>query len=93
MADDRRNGEPTELVYLPEPSWHPALFAAGLAGVVVSLFTWWPYGAVGAVVALVALRGLIVEAREGFSRLPRRQRVATAVIPAVPLAARRDRQS
>jgi hypothetical protein len=90
MAEDHRNGEPTELVYLPEPSWYPALLAAGLAGVVVSLFTWWPYGAAGAIVALVALRGSIVDARTNFSRLPRRQRVATAVIPAAPLHAKRE---
>ena len=89
MTDDRRNGEPTELVYLPEPSWHPALLAAGLAGVVASLFTWWPYGVVGAIVALFALFGWIRDAREGFNRLPRRQRIATAVIPAVPLPRRK----
>ena len=58
MADDRRNGEPTELVYLPEPSWQPVLLAAGLAGVVASLFTWWPYGVVGAVVAAGRALGL-----------------------------------
>ena len=85
MADDRRNGEPLELVYVPEPSWQPALVAFGLAGVVASIFTWWPYGVIGAVVALFALRAWIRDAREGFNRLPRRQRVATAVIPAVPL--------
>jgi len=85
MAEDRRNGEPTELLYLPAPSWQPALLAAGLAGVVVSLFTWWPYGVVGAVVALVALLVWIRDARRDFSRLPRNQRLTSAVIPAVPL--------
>ncbi len=89
MAEDRRNGQPVELIYLPEPSWNPALFAFGLAGVLAGLWIWWPYGVIGAVVALFALVGLISEARDSFSRLPRRQRVATAVIPAVPL--RRDR--
>ena len=85
MASDRRNGEPTELLYLPSPSWEPALLAAGLAGVVVSLFTWWPYGVVGAVVALAALWAWIRNARREFSRLPREQRITAAVIPAVPL--------
>ena len=85
MADERRNGEPVELVYLPEPSWAPVLLAAGLAGVVISLFTWWPYGVVGAVVALVALRILIRDARQDFRRLPRSQRVSSAVIPAASL--------
>jgi hypothetical protein len=88
MAEE--NGQPAELIYLPRPSWWPALLAAGLAGVCVSLFTWWPYGAAGAIVALVAVFGWIADAREDFNRLPRRQRVTTAVIPAVPLSRRRE---
>jgi len=88
MANDRRNGEPPELVYLPEPSWWPPLLAAGLGGVVAGLFTWWPYGAVGAIVALVALFCWVGNARQSFGRLPRRQRITTAVIPAVPLKRR-----
>jgi hypothetical protein len=89
MADDRRNGEPVELIHLPEPSWGPAFLAFGLAGVLAGLWVWWPYGVAGAIVALVALASWIRASRESFNRLPRRQRVATAVIPAVPL--RRDR--
>ena len=85
MASERRNREPSELLYLPPPSWQPALLAAGLAGVVASLFTWWPYGVVGAVVALAALWAWIRDARREFSRLPREQRITAAVIPAVPL--------
>ena len=85
MADDRRNGEPPELIYVPEPSWQPALIAFGLAAVLASLFTWWPYGVIGGVVALFALRAWIRDARRGYDRLPRRQRMVTAVIPAVPL--------
>jgi hypothetical protein len=85
-AEDRRNGHPqVELIYQPAPSWYPALLAFGLAGVVAALFTWWPYGVVGARVALAGLWGWIRDAREDFSRLPREQRTATAVIPAVPL--------
>jgi len=85
MADERRNGEPLELIYAPEASWQPVLIAFGLAGVVASIFTWWPYGAIGAVIALFALFAWIRDARAGFNRLPRKQRIATAVIPAVPL--------
>ena len=88
MDDERRNGAPTELVYLPASSWQPALIAAGLAGVVVSLFTWWPYGVVGAIVALVALWAWIRDARREFARLPRRQDPTTAVIGALPLKRR-----
>jgi hypothetical protein len=93
MAEDRRNGtEPQELVYLPEPSWHPALVAFGLAAVVASLFTWWPYGVFGALVVLFSLRAWIRDSQEAYNRLPRTQRLATAVIPAVPLqrSAKRD---
>ena len=50
-----------------------------------SLFTWWPYGVIGGVIALFALCAWIRDARAGYSRLPRRQRIATAVLPAVPL--------
>jgi hypothetical protein len=85
MADDRRNGEPLELVYVPESSWQPALIAFGLAAVIASIFTWWPYGVIGAVVALGALLAWIRDARNDYNRLPRKQRIATAVIPAVPL--------
>ena len=52
---------------------------------VASLFTWWPYGVVGALVALAALWAWIRDARREFSRLPREQRITAAVIPAVPL--------
>jgi hypothetical protein len=85
MADERRNTEPRELVYVPESSWQPALVAFGLAGVIASIFTWWPYGVIGAVIALAALWAWIRDARTSFNRLPRKQRIATAVIPAVPL--------
>ena len=89
MAGERTVPEPRELVYLPAPSWYPPLLAAGLAGVIASIFTWWPYGVVGALVALFALGGWIREAREEFGRLPRRQRLTAAVIPPTTLG-RRD---
>lgn len=85
MSAESRNGEPVELVYVPASSWQPALIAFGLAAVLASLFTWWPYGVGGAIVALFALRSWIRDARRDYTRLPRQQRVATAVIPAVPL--------
>lgn len=87
---ERRTDEPTELIYLPEPSWAPALFAAGLAGVIAGTFTWWPYGVVGAVVALVSLAVWIRQSRRDFARLPRRQRPTAAPLPAAPL--RRPRE-
>jgi hypothetical protein len=88
MAVPERSSEPGELIYLPEPSWYPALIAAGLAGVLASLFTWWPYGVIGALVAAVALAGWVRDSREAFGRLPRRQRTVTAPLPAAPLKRR-----
>jgi hypothetical protein len=85
MADRSTNGEPAELVYVPTGSWYPPLIAFGLAAVVGSLFTWWPYGVIGALVALFALVGWIREARESFVRMPRKQRLTAAVIPAETL--------
>lgn len=77
--------EPTELIYLPRPSWLPALFALGLALTVLGLFAWWPYGAVGAIIALVAIVAWIRDTASEISRLPIEQRPASAVLPAVPL--------
>ena len=83
MASERRNGEPTELSTChrrrgsrrcsppASPGWSP-------------LFTWWPYGVVGAVVALAALWAWIRNARREFARLPREQRITAAVIPRCP---------
>jgi predicted lysophospholipase L1 biosynthesis ABC-type transport system permease subunit len=90
MEEPSRNGEPTEIVYLPDSSWLPALIALGIAAVIASLFTWWPYGVIGAVLALAALRSWVVDSGRHYEKLPRRQRVATSVIPAVPLERERD---
>jgi hypothetical protein len=80
--------EPTELIYLPKPSWLPAIMALGLTLVVVGLFSLWVYGVIGAVIALIALWNWIGQARRDVARLPGKQRAATAVLPAVPLRRR-----
>jgi len=85
MALPERSSEPGELIYLPEPSWHPLLIAAGIAGILASLFTWWPYGVLGAIVALLAIFAWVRDSRESFGRLPRRQHTVAASLPAVPL--------
>jgi hypothetical protein len=73
--------EPTELVYPPPPSWAPAFTAAGLAGLVAGLFTWWPYALIGAFVVLLAARSWLRGSWRELVSLPRRQRTATAPIP------------
>ena len=85
MADQDKVPEPTELIYLPSPSWAPALAAAGLAGAGAGLFAGWFYALVGALVFLRAIWMMLAEAEEQTERLPRRQRLSAAVIPAIPV--------
>jgi hypothetical protein len=73
----------TELVYVPEPSWDPALLGLGLSLVIAGLFVWWPYGAIGAVLALVSIVRMFRGTQDSVERLPRRQKLTTAVLPAV----------
>jgi hypothetical protein len=72
---------PTESIYLPRPSVQPALFAFGLAAVVVGLFSWWPYAVIGAAIALFSLVAWLRANRAEIARMPRRQRTDTAPIP------------
>jgi membrane protein implicated in regulation of membrane protease activity len=81
MAEE--DPQATELVYVPEPSWDPALLAFGLAAVIAGLFVWWPYGAIGAVVSIAAIVRMYRATQDNVERLPRRQKVTTAVLPAV----------
>ena len=91
MAEHSNIPAPSELVYLPKPSWAPAFFAAGIALLVVGLFMGefmlpgWFYSLLGAVIALFALRSMIGIAARDFSRLPRRQRIRGAVLPAATM--------
>lgn len=73
--------EPTELIYQSAPSARPALLAAGLAAVVIGLFTWWPYSVIGGVVAVVALVGWLRQNRREIAAMPNRQHTDTAPIP------------
>jgi hypothetical protein len=75
--------EPTEMISLPRPSWIPMLTAVGIALVVVGLMAGWVYLVVGALIALPVIWRWIAQTRQAFSRLPREQRPATAVLPAV----------
>jgi len=97
MSTHREISQPTELLYTPRPSWGPAMFAAGLALIIVGAFPGefmvplWIYGLFGAVLVLASLRVMIGAAVRDFFRLPRRQRVRGAVLPAATLrSSRRD---
>ena len=88
MNDAEKIPEPTELVYLPRPSWAPALLAFGILMIVNGiygegiLFRGWVYLLFGAVIALAALRSMIVGAVRDFYERPRKQRQGAAVLPA-----------
>lgn len=91
MASTDAPPELTELVYVPEPSWYPALIAIGLGAMLAGIFMGRFFAVFGGVLFLVALRRWIADASDEFQRLPRRQEVTSAVIPATPMrrAARR----
>ncbi len=76
--------KPTELVYVPSPSWLPMLVAAGLAAVVIGVYAWFPYSIAGGALALGALIAWLRGNREEIARMPRRQRTDTAPIPLSP---------
>jgi hypothetical protein len=87
--DQSQIPEPTELIYMPSPSWAPALTAVGLAVLAIGAFAGW----------VIALAGGILLARAGLywyrdyveqaERLPRRQRLTSAVIPPATIAEQR----
>ena len=88
MADVEQNGEPTELIYLPRPSWAPAFLALGAMLIVNGifgegfLFRGWVYMLTGTVVALGALRSMAGDAGHDYFERPRKQRPRAAVLPA-----------
>jgi hypothetical protein len=85
MSGARQPPGPSELVYVPGPSWLPVLTATGLAGLLVGLFASWPYAVAGGILLLAALRAWVRNAGDEFARLPREQRLSSAVLPAAPL--------
>ena len=73
--------EPTELIHLPQPSASPALFAGGLAGVVIGIYAWWPIAVAGAILAIFSLVSWLRRNRDELAAMPRQQRTDTAPIP------------
>jgi hypothetical protein len=73
--------KPTELVYLPGSSARPALLAVGIAGIVVGLYSWWPYSVAGALLALFAVAGWLRGNRAEIAAMPNEQATDTAPAP------------
>lgn len=89
MADQSQIPEPTELVYAPSPSWAPALTAVGLAGLAIGAFAGWAISLAGGILLLRAALYWYRDYQEQAQRLPRRQRLTSAVIPPTTLPGRR----
>jgi uncharacterized membrane protein YdjX (TVP38/TMEM64 family) len=85
MSERRSIPDPSELVYVPRPSWLPVLAALGLAGVLLGLFAGWPYAVAGGALGLASVWSWVRRTGEEIGRLPRQQRISAAVLPAVPL--------
>jgi hypothetical protein len=88
MADQSELSEPTELIYLPSPSWAPAFTAAALLMLTVGAFKGLVYVIIGAILLIRAIIFWIRDADRQAESLPRRQRISTAVIPATTLQRR-----
>jgi hypothetical protein len=85
VAGNGRAPDPSELVYVPDASWTPVLVAWGVAGVLVGIFAGWVWAVAGGALALLALIVWIRNISDDLKRLPRRQRVTTASLPATPM--------
>ena len=82
-----------EQIFAPRPSWGVPVLAGAAALMVIGifaegfLFRGWVYMLVGALIALVALRSIVLSGVRDFYSRPRRQRAQTAVLPAGSLRA------
>jgi predicted hotdog family 3-hydroxylacyl-ACP dehydratase len=81
LADQSQIPEPTELIYVPAPSWAPAFTAVGLAALAIGAFAGWVISLVGAIVLARAAIYWYRDYVQQAERLPRRQRLTAAVIP------------
>ncbi len=85
MADQSQIPEPSELIYVPSPSWAPAFTAAALLMLTVGAFKGFIYVVIGAILLVRAIIFWVRDADRQAESLPRRQRISTAVIPATTL--------
>ncbi len=91
MTEPENIPAPTESIFEPKPSWAPAFLALGVAVMVSGIFAegflvrGWIYSIFGAVFFVIALWVIIRGSIRDFFRLPRRQRVRGAALPAASL--------
>lgn len=80
-----RSAEPTELIYVPNPSWAPLLVGAAITLLALGIFMGWFLWLVGAFVLFLGVRSWWRLSSDEISRMRRSQRTETAVIPAEPV--------
>ena len=85
--------EPTELVYLPAPSWAPPIVAVGIVAVATISFAAWYWAVLGALILLYGLRVWWRQSDDEISHMRREQETDTAVIPAEPIRRSADGDS
>lgn len=87
--------EPTETIHMPAPSWAPAVFAAGVLGLVAGTFAtgffipaWW-LAVAGAGMVLLSLRKMIRRGVRDFYGLPREKESPRSELPVESFSAPR----
>ena len=81
----RDRSEPTELIYVPSPSWAPVVVAAGVAFLAAGTFMGWFMWLVGGFLLYLGIRSWWRTSNDEISRMRREQETDTAVIPAEPV--------
>ena len=84
-ASEIESTEPTELIYVPNPSWAPIIVAAGVALLLAGTFMGWFLWLLGVFLLLLGLRSWWRLSSDEISRMRREQHTDTAVIPAEPV--------
>ena len=77
--------EPTELIYVPSPSWAPLQLAAAIALLAAGTFMGPILWVIGGFILLLSARSWWTLANDEISRMRRDQPTDTAVIPAQPV--------
>ena len=80
--------EPTELIYVPAPSWGPVITAAAITLLLLGVFMGWFLWLLGALLLFLGLRSWLSLSGDEISRMRRSQRTDTAVLPAEPIRVR-----
>jgi len=74
--------EPSELIYLPQPSFAPPLVASGIGLIAIGAFAGTAWWLLGLIILAFGVRAWYATADDEVSRMRREQTPGTAVLPA-----------